>query len=84
MSLITSLLALVGLVVLRPLMANRSIAHIVVLLTLAVTYAVVKKKRAEQMAKLEESEDEIPDTLRPVSSPPSSEALRSDEDKKNR
>jgi len=33
--LITSLLALVGLVVLRPLMAHRSIAYIVVLLTLA-------------------------------------------------
>ena len=35
LSLITSLLALVGLVVLRPLMANRSIAYIVVLLTIA-------------------------------------------------
>ena len=35
LSLITSLLALVGLVVLRPLMAHRSIAYIVVLLTLA-------------------------------------------------
>ncbi len=35
LSLITSLLALLGLVVLRPLMANRSIAHIVVLLTIA-------------------------------------------------
>lgn len=35
LALITSLLALVGLVVLRPLMANRSIAHIIVLLTLA-------------------------------------------------
>ncbi|MEH6647612.1 hypothetical protein [Sulfitobacter sp.] len=35
LSLITSLLALVGLVVLRPLMAKQSIAYIVVLLTLA-------------------------------------------------
>ena len=35
LSLITSLLALLGLVVLRPLMASRSIAHIVVLLTIA-------------------------------------------------
>ena len=35
LSLITSLLALVGLIVLRPLMANRSIAYIVVLLTVA-------------------------------------------------
>jgi len=35
LSLITSLLTLVGLIVLRPLMANRSIAYIVVLLTLA-------------------------------------------------
>ncbi|MBY8977138.1 hypothetical protein KHP62_15070 [Rhodobacteraceae bacterium NNCM2] len=35
LSLITSLLALVGLVVLRPLMSNRSIAYIVVLLTIA-------------------------------------------------
>lgn len=35
LSLITSVLALVGLLVLRPLMANRSIAYIVVLLTLA-------------------------------------------------
>ena len=35
LSLITSLLTLVGLVVLRPLMAHRSIAYIVVLLTLA-------------------------------------------------
>lgn len=35
LSLITSLLTLVGLVVLRPLMADRSIAYIVVLLTLA-------------------------------------------------
>ena len=35
LSLITSLLALAGLVVLRPLMTNRSIAYIVVLLTLA-------------------------------------------------
>lgn len=35
LSLITSLLALVGLVVLRPLMASRSIAYIVVLLTIA-------------------------------------------------
>lgn len=35
LSLITSLLALVGLVVLRPLMADRSIAYIVVLLTMA-------------------------------------------------
>ncbi|MEO0863563.1 MAG: hypothetical protein AAFY39_03055, partial [Pseudomonadota bacterium] len=35
LALITSLLALAGLVVLRPLMANRSIAYIVVLLTLA-------------------------------------------------
>lgn len=35
LSLITSLLALVGLLVLRPLMANRSIAYIIVLLTLA-------------------------------------------------
>jgi MFS family permease len=35
LSLITSVLALVGLLFLRPLMANRSIAYIVVLLTLA-------------------------------------------------
>ncbi|MEL6619556.1 MAG: hypothetical protein AAFP16_11810, partial [Pseudomonadota bacterium] len=35
LALITSLLALAGLVVLRPLMANRSIAYIVALLTLA-------------------------------------------------
>ena len=35
LSFITSLLALVGLILLRPLMANRSIAHIVVLLTIA-------------------------------------------------
>ena len=35
LSLITSLLALVGLIVLRPLMAHRSIAYIVVLLTIA-------------------------------------------------
>ena len=35
LSLITSLLALAGLIVLRPLMAHRSIAYIVVLLTLA-------------------------------------------------
>ena len=35
LSLITSLLTLVGLVVLRPLMAHRSIAYIVVLLTIA-------------------------------------------------
>ncbi len=35
LSLITSLLALAGLIVLRPLMATRSIAYIVVLLTLA-------------------------------------------------
>lgn len=35
LSLITSLLTLVGLVVLRPLMADRSIAYIVVLLTIA-------------------------------------------------
>ena len=35
LSLITSVLTLAGLVVLRPLMAKRSIAHIVVLLTLA-------------------------------------------------
>ncbi len=35
LSLITSLLALVGMVVLRPLMANHSIAYIVVLLTVA-------------------------------------------------
>ena len=35
LSLITSLLALVGLVVLRPLMSDRSIAYIVVLLTIA-------------------------------------------------
>ncbi|NNE54131.1 MAG: hypothetical protein HKN30_17215 [Sulfitobacter sp.] len=35
LSLITSMLALVGLFVLRPLMASRSIAHIVVLLTIA-------------------------------------------------
>jgi hypothetical protein len=35
LSLITSLLTLVGLIVLRPLMADRSIAYIVVLLTLA-------------------------------------------------
>ena len=35
LSLITSLLALVGLIVLRPLMAQRSIAYIVVLLTIA-------------------------------------------------
>lgn len=35
LSLITSMLALIGLIVLRPLMAHRSIAYIVVLLTLA-------------------------------------------------
>jgi hypothetical protein len=35
LSLITSVLALVGMLILRPLMANRSIAYIVVLLTLA-------------------------------------------------
>jgi hypothetical protein len=35
LSLITSLLALIGLVVLRPMMAHRSIAYIVVLLTIA-------------------------------------------------
>ena len=35
LSLITSLLALVGLIVLRPMMAKRSIAYIVVLLTIA-------------------------------------------------
>ena len=33
-----------------------------VLLTLALTYAAVKKKRAAQMARLEQSEDEMPDT----------------------
>ena len=35
LSLITSLLALLGLIVLRPMMANRSIAYIIVLLTIA-------------------------------------------------
>jgi hypothetical protein len=35
LSLITSLLTLAGMVLLRPLMGNRSIAYIVVLLTLA-------------------------------------------------
>jgi len=35
LSLITSVLALLGLLVLRPLMANRSIAYIIILLTLA-------------------------------------------------
>lgn len=40
-----------------------------VLLTLALTYAAVKKKRAAQMAKLEEPEDGMPDAGRkdPVS-----------------
>ena len=32
-----------------------------VMLTLAVTYAAVKKKRDKQMARLEDSEDELPD-----------------------
>ncbi|MFD0911314.1 MULTISPECIES: hypothetical protein [Ruegeria] len=35
LALLTSLLALLGLIVLRPFMANRSIAHVVVLLTIA-------------------------------------------------
>lgn len=35
LALLTSLLALLGLIVLRPFMANRSIAHVVILLTIA-------------------------------------------------
>ena len=40
-----------------------------VLLALALTYAAVKKKRALQMAQLEDAEDEVPDTERMDSSP---------------
>ena len=41
-----------------------------VLLTLAITYAVVKKKRAAQLAELEDSEDVIPDLSQPEPPPP--------------
>ena len=40
-----------------------------VLLTLAVTYALVKKKRAVQLAKLDDPEDETPDGIQPAPSP---------------
>lgn len=50
-----------------------------VLLALAVAYAVVKKKRAAQLAKLEASENEMPDTARAVSPSPASGAVRPDE-----
>jgi len=49
-----------------------------VLLTLALTYAAVKKKRAAQIARLEESEDEIPDTDRSEPPPPADRSIRED------
>jgi hypothetical protein len=55
-----------------------------VLLTLAVTYAVVKKKRAAQMAQLDESEDEMLDTGRAVSSPSSATVFPAEDEKSDR
>jgi hypothetical protein len=52
-----------------------------VLLTLAVTYAVVKKKRAAQLAQLAESEDELPETGRALSSPSSASAFPAEAEK---
>ena len=49
-----------------------------VLLTLAVAYGVVKKKRAVQMAQLDESGDELPETVR-LALPPDAENLKVDE-----
>ena len=49
-----------------------------VLLTLALTYAAVKKKRASQLAQLEDSEDELPDSGRRDALPPSGDGIQKD------